>query len=48
MPLFLLSLILQVALIVHVMKTGRNTIWDLGRDDADRRPGVVLPGRGAA
>ena len=27
MPLFLLSLILQVALIVHVMKTGRNTIW---------------------
>lgn len=27
MPLFILSLILQVALIVHVMRTGRNTIW---------------------
>lgn len=27
MPLFILSLVVQVALIVHVMKTGRNTIW---------------------
>jgi hypothetical protein len=27
MPGFLLSLILQVALIVHVLKTGRNTLW---------------------
>lgn len=27
MPGFLLSLLLQVALIVHVIKTGRNTLW---------------------
>jgi hypothetical protein len=27
MPLFLISLLIQVALIIHVIKTGRNTIW---------------------
>jgi len=27
MPLFILSLLVQVALVVHVMKTGRNTLW---------------------
>lgn len=27
MPLFVLSLLVQAALIVHVIKTGRNTIW---------------------
>jgi hypothetical protein len=27
MPFFILSLILQVALVVHVLKTGRNTTW---------------------
>lgn len=27
MPFFLLSLLAQVALVVHIIKTGRNTIW---------------------
>ena len=27
MPLFILSIVIQVAFIVHVIKTGRNTIW---------------------
>jgi hypothetical protein len=27
MPIFLISLIVQIALVVHVLKTGRNTIW---------------------
>jgi len=27
MPFFILSIIIQVAFIVHVIKTGRNTIW---------------------
>lgn len=27
MPLFIVSVIIQLALIVHVLKTGRNTIW---------------------
>ncbi len=27
MPLFLISLLIQIALIIHVIKTGRNTIW---------------------
>lgn len=27
MPFFILSLIVQVALVVHVLKTGRNTLW---------------------
>jgi hypothetical protein len=27
MPFFILSLIIQVALVVHVLKTGRNTLW---------------------
>jgi hypothetical protein len=27
MPIFILSLLLQVALIVHVVRTGRNTLW---------------------
>lgn len=27
MPFFLLSLIFQVALVVHIVKTGRNTMW---------------------
>jgi hypothetical protein len=27
MPIFLISLIIQIALVVHVLKTGRNTIW---------------------
>jgi hypothetical protein len=27
MPLFVLSILVQVALVVHVIKTGRNTLW---------------------
>lgn len=27
MPIFILSLIVQIALVVHVLKTGRNTTW---------------------
>jgi len=27
MPIFILSIIIQVALVVHIVKTGRNTIW---------------------
>lgn len=27
MPLFILSLLFQVALVVHILKTGRNTTW---------------------
>lgn len=27
MPFFILSLIVQVALVIHIMKTGRNTTW---------------------
>lgn len=27
MPLFIVSVLVQVALVVHVVKTGRNTIW---------------------
>ncbi len=27
MPLFIISLLVQVALVIHVVKTGRNTIW---------------------
>jgi hypothetical protein len=27
MPFFILSLIVQVSLVVHVLKTGRNTLW---------------------
>jgi len=27
MPLFIISIAIQVALVVHVIKTGRNTIW---------------------
>ncbi len=27
MPIFVLSIILQVALVVHIVKTGRNTTW---------------------
>lgn len=27
MPFFILSLVIQVALVVHVLKTGRNTLW---------------------
>lgn len=27
MPIFFLSLLIQVSLVVHVIKTGRNTIW---------------------
>jgi len=27
MPIFILSLLIQVSLVVHVIKTGRNTIW---------------------
>ena len=27
MPLFIVSILVQVALVVHVVKTGRNTIW---------------------
>lgn len=27
MPIFVLTIIVQIALVVHVMKTGRNTMW---------------------
>lgn len=27
MPVFIISLIIQIALVVHIIKTGRNTIW---------------------
>ncbi len=27
MPIFILSVIVQVALVVHIIKTGRNTLW---------------------
>ncbi len=27
MPIFILTLIIQVAFVVHVLKTGRNTVW---------------------
>jgi hypothetical protein len=27
MPIFILTIIVQIALVVHVMKTGRNTMW---------------------
>jgi len=27
MPIFILSILIQVTLIVHILKTGRNTIW---------------------
>ena len=27
MPFFIISLIIQVALVVHIVKTGRNTLW---------------------
>ncbi len=27
MPIFILSLIIQIALVVHIVKTGRNTTW---------------------
>ena len=27
MPLFILSIIMQVALVLHIVKTGRNTTW---------------------
>ena len=27
MPFFILSLVLEVALIIHIVKTGRNTTW---------------------
>ena len=27
MPFFILSLIVQAALVIHILKTGRNTIW---------------------
>jgi hypothetical protein len=27
MPFFILSILIQVALVIHVLKTGRNTIW---------------------
>ena len=27
MPLFILSILLQIALVVHIVRTGRNTTW---------------------
>lgn len=27
MPIFILSIIIQIALVVHIVKTGRNTTW---------------------
>ena len=27
MPIFILTIIVQIALVVHVIKTGRNTMW---------------------
>ena len=27
MPLFILSILIQVALVIHIVKTGRSTTW---------------------